>query len=310
MASIQDPRLGTGTISSLEMLLREVGDIPLLTDEEETELGFRGQAGRTALEELHRTDLSPEEQGRLERLVAEGEAARRRFVESNQRLILSVARRYREHGIDLEDLVQEGNLGLLRAIERFEPERGLRFSTYAIWWIKQAIQRALDDRARLIRLPTNAAAEAAKLWRMADRLAMEEGRDPDLTRAAEEAGLDPGRAVELARATLRPVSLQSIVSEGDAELGEMIAGDLEGPDEAIERAAVDDIVREALGDLPDRQRHVLELRFGVSDGQPRTLAEVGDELGISRERARQLEANGLRRLRHALRQYRNLLGQG
>jgi RNA polymerase primary sigma factor len=310
MASIQDPRLGTGTISSLEMLLREVGDIPLLTAEEETELGFRGQAGRTALEELHRTDLSPEEQGRLERLVAEGEAARRRFVESNQRLILSVARRYREHGIDLEDLVQEGNLGLLRAIERFEPERGLRFSTYAIWWIKQAIQRALDDRARLIRLPTNAAAEAAKLWRMADRLAMEEGRDPDLTRAAEEAGLDPGRAVELARATLRPVSLQSIVSEGDAELGEMIAGDLEGPDEAIERAAVDDIVREALGDLPDRQRHVLELRFGVSDGQPRTLAEVGDELGISRERARQLEANGLRRLRHALRQYRNLLGQG
>jgi RNA polymerase primary sigma factor len=309
MASTQDPRLGTGTISSLEMLLREVGDIPLLTAEEETELGFRVQAGRTAAEELHRDGLSPEEQCRLEELVADGEFARRRFVESNQRLILSVARRYREHGIDLEDLVQEGNLGLLRAIERFEPERGLRFSTYAIWWIKQAIQRALDDRARLIRLPTNAAAEAAKLWRMADRMAMEEGRDPDLTRAAEEAGLDPGRAVELARATLRPVSLQAIVSEGDAELGELIAGDLEGPDEAIERAAVDDIVREALGDLPDRQRHVLELRFGVADGQPRTLAEVGDELGISRERARQLEANGLRRLRHALRQYRNLLGQ-
>ncbi len=308
MASTHDPRLESTTATSLEMLLREVGDIPLLTAEEETDLGFRVQAGRAAVEELHGVGLSSEDQERLDVLVTVGEAARRRFVESNQRLILSVARRYREHGIDLEDLVQEGNLGLLRAIERFEPERGLRFSTYAIWWIKQAIQRALDDRARLIRLPTNAAAEAAKLWRMADRMAMEEGRDPDFARVAEEAGVEPGRAVELARATLRPVSLQSLVSDGDAVLGELIAGDLEGPDEAIERAAMDDIVRGALENLPDRQRHVLELRFGVGDSQPRTLAEVGEELGISRERARQLEANGLRRLRHSLRQYRSLLG--
>ena len=304
----ETPDAARGVPSPLELLLRDAASTPLLAAEEEQELGRRIHAAQIAAEELRRSGLTAEQRARLEAVVDAGEAARRRFVEANQRLVVSVARRYRDRGLDLEDLVQEGNLGLLRAIERFDPERGLRFSTYALWWIKQAIQRALDERGRLIRLPGHAAGEAARLWRMADRLAAELGSDPGAIEAAELAGLEPGRAVALARATLRPLSLESAVDdEGDVALGELIAGDLEGPEEALERAAVADLVRHGLAELPERTRRALELRFGLTDGQPRTLGEVGEELGVSRERARQLEADGLRRLRRALRPLRPLL---
>ena len=304
----ETPDAEGGVPSPLELLLREAAATPLLTADEEQELGRRVRAARLAAEELRRPALTPEQRAQLDAVIATGEAARRRFVEANQRLVVSVARRYRGHGLDLEDLVQEGNLGLLRAIERFDPERGLKFSTYALWWIKQAIQRMVGERGQLIRLPSHAAGEAARLWRMADRLAAELGGDPEPAEAAEMAGLLPSRAVVLARATLRPLSLQSVADdEGDAALGDLIAGDLEGPEEALERSAVADLVRHGLAELPERTRRVLELRFGLWDGQPRTLSEVSQELGVSRERARQLEADGLRRLRRALQPLRPLL---
>jgi RNA polymerase primary sigma factor len=292
----------------LEMLLRDASATPLLTADEEQTLGRRVQAARLAAERLADDDLTPDEREEFQDAVIDGEAARRQFVEANQRLIVSVARRYRERGLDLEDLVQEGNLGLLRAVERFDPERGLRFSTYALWWIKQAIQRALDERGRLIRLPSHAAEEAARIWRMADRLTSEQGDTTDVMEAAEAAGFEPGRAVELARATLRPVSLEAVVGEeGDQVLGDLLAGNLAGPDEVFERAAIADLVWNGLSELPERTRVVLDLRFGLSDGQPRTLLEIGEELGVSRERARQLEADGLRRLRRSMRPLRSVL---
>ena len=307
----ETPDAEGGVPSPLELLLREAAATPLLTADEEQELGRRVRAARLAAEELRRPALTPEQRAQLDAVIATGEAARRRFVEANQRLVVSVARRYRGHGLDLEDLVQEGNLGLLRAIERFDPERGLKFSTYALWWIKQAIQRMVGERGQLIRLPSHAAGEAARLWRMADRLAAELGGDPEPAEAAEMAGLLPSRAVVLARATLRPLSLQSVADdEGDAALGDLIAGDLEGPEEALERSAVADLVRHGLAELPKRTRRVLELRFGLWDGKPRTLSEVSQELGVSRERARQLEADGLRRLRRALQPLRPLLTGG
>jgi RNA polymerase primary sigma factor len=294
--------------SPLELLLREAAATPLLTADEERELGRQVRAGRRAAAELRRSDLPPEERAHLEAIVAAGEAARRRFVEANQRLVVSVARRHPGRGLELEDLVQEGNLGLLRAIERFDPERGLRFSTYAIWWIKQAIQRALDERGRPVRLPGHVACDVARLWRMADRLAAETGGDPDVLDVADAVGIEPYRALELARATLRPVSLDAVVDEeGAVTLGDLLAGNLEDPDDALERAAVADVVGHGLAELPPPTRRVLELRFGLADGQPRTLAQVGQELRISTERVRRLEADGLRRLRRALRPLRPLL---
>ncbi|MDP8922562.1 MAG: sigma-70 family RNA polymerase sigma factor [Chloroflexota bacterium] len=298
----------TDTLTPIELLLRDASAASLLSAEDEQRLGRRIRAGREAAEALRRADLPPEERARLEAAVADGEDARRRFVEANQRLVISVARRYRAHGLDLEDLVQEGNLGLLHAIDRYDPERGLRFSTYAIWWIRQAIRRAIEQRGRPIRLPRHAADEAARIWRLADQLAAEVGGSPDVVEAAEATGLAQGRALELARATLHPLSLDATVDEaGETALGDILSGHLEDPEEELERAAVADLVRQALAQVPERARRVLELRFGLHDDQPRSLAEIGEMLGISRERARQLEADGLRRLRRAFQPLRPLL---
>ena len=259
---------------------------PLLSAEEEQELGRRVQAGRRARERLRLGCLAPDERLRLEAVAADGDAARRRFVEANQRLVMKVARRFRGHSLDLDDLVQEGNLGLIRAVERFDPERGLRFSTYAVWWIRQAIQRAIEERGRLIRLPGHASEEAARLWRAVDQLAVDLERAPDLAEAARVSGLDADRARELAQLTLRPVSLETTVDANDEiSLGDVLAGGIDDPEGELERAAVAELIERGLAQLPDRARRVVELRFGLEDGRPRTLAEVGQALGISRERA-------------------------
>lgn len=295
-------------LSPIELLLRDASAASLLSAEEEQALGRRIRAGRAAEEQLRRGGLAPEERARLTALVADGEAARRRFVEANQRLVVSVARRYRASGLELEDLVQEGNLGLLRAIDRYDPERGLRFSTYAIWWIRQAIGRAIEERGRPIRLPRQAADEAARIWRLADQLAVELGGGVDAAGAAEAAGLPRDRALELARATLHPLSLDATIGDAeDTTLSDLLAGNLYDPEQELERAAVADLVRHALAEVPERARRVLKLRYGLDDEEPRSLAEVGKLLGISREQARQLEAAGLRRLRRAFEPLRPLL---
>jgi RNA polymerase primary sigma factor len=281
---------------------------PLLTAEEEQALGRRIQAAQRARERLRFGRPDPHERSLLETVIAEGDEARWRFVEANQRLVTTVAKRFRGHGLDFEDLIQEGNLGLIRAVERFDPERGLRFSTYAVWWIRQAIQRAIEERGRLIRLPSHAAEDAARLWRVVDQLAIDLERTPDLTEAARVSGLDTGRALELAQVTLRPVSLESTVDgNGEISLGDLLAGASESPENEVERAAIAEVIQRGLDQLSDRARRVVELRYGLTDGQPCTLGEVGQALGISRERARQLEVEGLRTLRRVLQPLRPVL---
>lgn len=281
---------------------------PLLRADEEQALGRRIQAARLAEDRLRRGDFEPPERAALERTVADGREARRRFVEANQRLVMKVAQRYRGSGLDFEDLIQEGNLGLIRAVERFDPERGLRFSTYAVWWIRQAIQRAIEERGRLIRLPGPAAEEATRLWRVADQLAVDLERVPDLAEAARASGLDTSRALELAQVTLRPVSLEAAVDgDGEVTLGDVLAGTFENPEGEVERAAVAEMIEHGLTRLPERARQVLELRYGLTDGEPRTLTETGVALGISRERARHLEASALRSLRRILQPLRPVL---
>jgi len=282
--------------------------MPLLSAEEEQALGRRIQAARLAQNRLRRGDFEPPERATLERTVTDGRKARQQFVEANQRLVIKVARRYRGSSLDFEDLIQEGNLGLIRAVERFDPERGLRFSTYAVWWIRQAIQRAIEERGRLIRLPGSAAEEAMRLWRTVDQLAGDLERTPDLIEAARASGLDASRALELTQVTLRPVSLEAAVDgDGEVTLGDVLAGTLEDPEGEAERAAVAEMIENELAHLPERARQVLELRYGLADGEPRTLAETGAALGISRERARQLEASALRSLRRALQPLRPVL---
>jgi RNA polymerase primary sigma factor len=267
-----DLSVGATTGDPLRMYLREIGRVPLLTAAEEVSLAKR----------IECNDLG----------------AKAMLIEANLRLVVSVAKRYSSRGMSLLDLVQEGNLGLIRAVEKFDYRRGYKFSTYATWWIRQAITRAIADQARTIRVPVHMVETIGRLSRVHRQLIQELGREPELSELAAEVGLTPERVREVQRIALEPLSLETPVGDGeDSELGDLVEdASVESPADAVEcllrRRDLDD----ALAQLTTRERKVLELRFGLGGEEPRTLEEVGGRFGVTRERIRQIEARSLAKL--------------
>ncbi|GAB4536576.1 MAG: RNA polymerase sigma factor RpoD [Anaerolineae bacterium] len=320
------------TSDPVRMYLREIGRVNLLTAEEEVMLARRIQRGVRASKQLEKDGLDPAKVERLKRQVAEGEQARRRLAEANLRLVVSVAKRYIGRGMNFLDLIQEGNIGLLRAVEKFDHRRGYKFSTYASWWIRQAISRAIADQARTIRIPVHMVETINRLIRTQRRLLQELGREPtskeialemellseediDAIEQAQATGqpLDPAierrwrRAATKVRRIIRiaqePMSLETpIGSEENSYLGDFIEDEsVVGPVDAASKQLLKEQMQDILDSLSERERKVLEMRFGLLDGQGHTLEEVGQEFGVTRERIRQIEAKALRKLRHPIR---------
>ena len=285
----------------VRMYLREIGRVLLLSAREEVELAVAMERGEQALLHLtRRVHLPPEEQLRLEALVECGELARRRLTEANLRLVVSVAKKYVGRGMSLLDLIQEGNIGLIRAVEKFDYTKGYKFSTYATWWIRQAITRAIADQARTIRIPVHMVETINKLIRISRRLLQELGREPTSEEIAEEMGISPEKVREIIKVSQEPVSLETpIGEEEDSHLGDFVEDQSTmAPAEAASHQLLKEQVEDVLDSLTYRERRVLQLRFGLDDGRSRTLEEVGREFGVTRERIRQIEAKALRKLRH------------
>jgi RNA polymerase primary sigma factor len=278
--------------------LRALATHSLLSAEEEVALARALAAGRNAERRLaEEPNLDNAERRRLEREEIHGDEARERLVRFNLRLALSIARRYAGRGLPLEDLMQEGTLGLLRAAERYDPDLGYRFSTYATWWIRQAVRRALVEQGRSVRLPEHLVGLLGRLQRAALAIEQQKGRPATAAELAEALETTVDKVEAALKASLMPASLDAPVTEDGATLAEVVADDGPTAGEVAEDRALRTAVREALNGLTDRERLVVELRHGLDGKPPRTLAEVGEALGISRERARQLEAQALRKLR-------------
>ena len=285
--------------AEIRRYLDEVRAVALLTAAEEDDLAARIRDGHEAASLLAAGVAEASERRRLERVVADGEEARDRFVRANLRLVIWVARRYRGAGLSLGDLVQEGNLGLLRAVETFDHRKGFTFSTYATWWIRQRIGRALADTGRTIRVPGHVAEALSVLGRISAELLESLGREPTPEELAKESGFSLERVRQCLKAEPDLVSLSVGVGDDGAELGDMLADPgATAPDDAAVVAVQSAAVRESLSRLRDREREVIELRYGFADGSPRTLEEVGKQFSVTRERARQIEAKALTKLRH------------
>ena len=284
----------------VRMYLNEIGRYPLLTAQQEVELSMGLEAGRRAQDRLETEDLSGEDRSMLESTAVEGQRAHRRLVESNLRLVVSIARRYVGRGLAMLDLIQEGNMGLMRAVERFDYRKGFKFSTYATWWIRQAISRAIADQGRTIRMPIHVLDVVNKLRRARRDLAQDLGRDPTIGELAADLDLAPERVEELMRFAQDTVSLETPVGEdADGTLGDLVEDpDGEKPVDAATFASLQDQLALALEGLSERERQVLIMRFGLADGKVRTLEEVGATFNVTRERIRQLEMKALAKLRH------------
>jgi RNA polymerase nonessential primary-like sigma factor len=289
----------------VRLYLNDISRQTLLDHQDETTLGRAIQDGARASQRLGADcSLTPSERVRLELTVRRGEEARTRFIEANLRLVVSVAKRYRGCGVDLLDLVQEGNMGLMRAVERFDWQRGFKFSTYATWWIRAAISRAIADQARPVRLPGRANDEARDLFKADQRLAVALGRQPRAQEVIAESGVEASRVTDLLRATRDAVSLSAPRGEGGVELAELLAGSAADPELSATDEEMFEALRGAVDTLDTRAAALLRLRYGLDDGVPRTLQDVARAVGISRGRAGQIEAQALLRLRRneALRQ--------
>ncbi|MFF9042967.1 RNA polymerase sigma factor [Streptomyces parvulus] len=280
--------------------LREIGRIPLLSAAEEVDLARRVEAGLFAEEKLRLTpDLDSGLALDLDRLVVLGRVAKRRLIEANLRLVVSVAKRYVGRGLTMLDLVQEGNLGLIRAVEKFDYARGYKFSTYATWWIRQAMSRALADQARTIRVPVHVVELINRVVRVQRRMLQERGYEPTPQEVADHLDLAPERVGEVLRLAQEPVSLHAPVGEeDDVALGDLIEdGDAASPVESAAFLLLRQHLEAVLSTLGERERKVVQLRYGLADGRPRTLEEIGRIFGVTRERIRQIESKTLNKLR-------------
>ena len=280
--------------------LEDVGRYSLLTAAEEVSLAQVYEAGQRAAGELEAgRDLTPERRAELVAEVEAGKGAKRRFIESNLRLVVSIAKRYPTAGLSMLDLIQEGNLGLIRAVEKFDHRRGFKFSTYATWWIRQAITRAIADKARTIRIPVHMVESLYRIRRVQSEFLEEHGREPTPDEIAEVSGLHEGRVREALRVAPDPVSLHEPVGEEGEELGSFIedAGVQDPVDATMEGLRQEELWRTFMG-LDRREREVLALRFGLLTGEPLTLEDVGRHFGLTRERIRQIESRALSKLRH------------
>lgn len=300
--SVEDP---------VRMYLKEIGKVPLLSAEEEIDLAQKMEAGAVASEKIvilkGRIEENPEEEEdlkaeikELQKEVDNGSDAKKRLAEANLRLVVSIAKRYVGRGMLFLDLIQEGNLGLIKAVEKFDYRKGYKFSTYATWWIRQAITRAIADQARTIRIPVHMVETINKLIRVSRQLLQELGREPSPEEIAEEMGMPVERVREILKISQEPVSLETpIGEEEDSHLGDFIRDEnVPVPADAAAFTLLKEQLEEVLGTLTEREQKVLTLRFGLEDGRARTLEEVGKEFNVTRERIRQIEAKALRKLRH------------
>ena len=286
--------------------LKEIGKVPLLTAEMEVELAQRIEAGLFAAEKIRQADegeaakLSAALRRDLDWLVHDGQKAKRHLLEANLRLVVSIAKRYLGRGMLFLDLIQEGNLGLIRAVEKFDYTKGYKFSTYATWWIRQAITRAMADQARTIRIPVHMVEQINKLTRVQREMLQELGREPTPEELAKELDMTPEKVVEIQGYAREPVSLETTIGDDqDSNLGDFIE-DADAPIAAdvVSYGLMQEQLNEVLRTLTDREAAVVKMRFGLVDGQPRTLDEIGREFGLTRERIRQIESKTLSKLRH------------
>ncbi len=301
---------GVSTDDPVRMYLREIGRVRLLTGPEETHLAQQIERGERATTRLRASDYHLAERPLLHKWVLEGEAAREHLIHANLRLVVSIAKKYLGHGMSFLDLIQEGNIGLMRATQKFDYTKGYKFSTYATWWIRQAITRAIADQSRTIRLPVHIGDTINRIKRTSNDLQQRLGREPSPEEIADVLLIPADKVRRALDASRQTVSLETPVgAEGDAVLADFIEDNRN--DQPVETAA-HDMLREQLGEalmkLPERERKIIQLRYGLYDGRYRTLEEVGREFGITRERIRQIEAKALRKLRHphygrALRRY-------
>ncbi|MFL0394934.1 RNA polymerase sigma factor [Streptomyces albus] len=299
-AARREPAATGPSADLFRQYLREIGRIPLLTAEEEVELARRVEAGLFAEEKLSTTPgLETRLALDLDRLVVMGRVAKRRLIEANLRLVVSVAKRYVGRGLTMLDLVQEGNLGLIRAVEKFDYARGYKFSTYATWWIRQAMSRALADQARTIRVPVHVVELINRVVRVQRRMLQERGHEPSAEEVAAQLELSPERVTEVLRLAQEPVSLHAPVGEeDDVNLGDLIEdGDAPSPVESAAFLLLREHLEAVLSTLGERERKVVQLRYGLLDGRPRTLEEIGHLFGVTRERIRQIESKTLTKLR-------------
>ncbi|MDJ0960852.1 MAG: RNA polymerase sigma factor RpoD [Acidimicrobiia bacterium] len=288
----------------VRMYLQEIGRYPLLTPQQEVELAMQMEMGERADEKLASTeDLPVDERTILERSSRSAERARKRLVEANLRLVVSIAKKYVGRGLSLLDLIQEGNLGLIRAVEKFDYRKGFKFSTYATWWIRQAVTRALADQARTIRVPVHMVETINKLARAQRALMQDLGREPTIEEIALELEIEPDRVSELRRIAQDPVSLEMpLGEEEDSTLGDFVEDtDADVPVEAASFKLLQEYLSLALEGLNERERQVLIMRFGLADGKVRTLEQVGDHFKVTRERIRQIETKALAKLRQPAR---------
>ncbi len=289
-----------GTSDTVRLYLREIGQVDLLTTEDERRLAQLIEEGQSAAAQIDEGTADESTRRMLLRAVQRGERAKSELTQANLRLVVSIAKRYSGRGMQLLDLIQEGNLGLMRAVDKFDHTKGFKFSTYATWWIRQAITRSIADQARTIRIPVHMVEHMNRLTRVRRQMHQELEREPTVDELADKLQMEPDKVRDLLRYALDPLSLDSPVGEEDeSNLGDFIEdANVDGPADAATRTMLHEAVEQVLGELNEREQEIVRMRFGLDGAQAKTLEEVGREFGVTRERIRQIEAKTLAKLRH------------